>query len=131
MSDNPVKATTLDDLPPELREHLSAIASSIQVDKITVSYSIEDRDMSGRKKSAFYCVTGSRGSGHDNTGSAFSMEETKIARWLLSKHVVASVYDDAIRRGIMSNDEARAEAKSILASYDTQIVKILMSKKDP
>lgn len=97
-----------------------------------MSFSIEDRDGNNRKKSAFYSVTASRGHGaeipqmHDSTASAgFAPEDVKIVRGLLCKHVVAAVYDDAAKRGLMTQREAATEARAILVAYDEGLVKHL------
>ena len=127
--------SAFDQLTPEQKERLKALSSEIRIDKVTVSFSIEDRDVRGRKKSAFYCVTSSRGHGAEITQmheaaspAGFSPEEVKVVRCLLSKHVVATVYDDAAKRGIMSSEEAQQEGRQILAAYDAQIVKVLAGK---
>lgn len=128
-------ATPYDQLTPEQKERLKKLAAEVRLDKITVSFSIDDRDAKGRRKSAFYSVTGSRGHGaevpqmHENAPSAtFTVEEAKIVRCMLAKHVVGAVYDDASKRGIISRDEAREEAGRILGSYDAQIAKIVTGK---
>lgn len=95
-----------------------------------MSFSIEDRDRNGRKKSAFYSVTASRGAGAEITemhGNApavgFDQADVRIVRAMLCKHVVGATYDDAARRGLISRKEAGEEAKAILASYDEVIYK--------
>ncbi len=127
------KNATFDPLTAEQRERLKKLHAELRLDKITVSFSIEDRDARGRKKTAFYSVTGSRGHGAEipqmheaaTSNTSFTYEEAKVVRCLLAKHVVASVYDDATKRNIIGTDEAREEARRILASYDAQIVRVL------
>ena len=78
-------------------------------------------------------MTASRGTGaevnqlgndhHQPVG--YSPEDTKLARLLLSKHVVASVYDDAVKRGLMSPSTAQEELRAILTRYDNGIAKVL------
>ncbi len=133
MSDTPSKP--IDQLNEEQKTRLRKLSSEIRLDKITVSFSIDDRDARGRRKSAFYSVTASRGHGaevqefHDDSpGAPFTVEEAKVVRCLVSKHVVSSVYDDAVKRGLMSTNEAREEARTILAGYDSQIVRALTGK---
>ena len=111
------------------------MSAEIQFDKLTVSYSIEDRGPSGRKKSAFYSVTASRGTGaeiaqahEDSHPPGFAPEDVKIVRSLLCKHVVHAVYDDAAKRGMMDPKDAAGEARIILAAYDETIVKQLQSQ---
>ena len=135
------KPQTLESLTAPQKERLQRLSTEIQFDKLTVSFSIEDRDQNNRKKSAFYSVTASRGTGaeipqmHEGAQSTgFNSEDVKIVRNLLCKHVVRAVYEDSAKRGIMSGKDAANEAREILAGYDTTIVKLLQSddpKPDP
>ena len=106
-------------------------------DKLTVSFSIDDRGLNGRKKSAFYSVTASRGTGaevdqlhEEGRAAGFAPEDVKIVRNLLCKHVVAAVFDDAVKRGLIDPKEAALEARTILASYDESIAKMLQSQDE-
>ena len=101
-----------------------------------MSFSIEDRDPNGRKKSAFYSVTSSRGTGaeipqmHEGAQpTGFAAEDVKIVRALLCKHVVRAVFEDAARRNMMSARDASSEARAILSSYDEALVKMLQSQE--
>src|SRR5574343_608114 len=132
----PASKTPFDDLSPERREHLRSIVQSLRYEKLTVSYSIEGRDLSGNKKSAFYCVTASRGHGgetsHLGTESgdsvAYDEFDAMIAHSLISKHVVAETYSDAVCRGIMTAASAKAEMLPILRGHDERIIKLLKGK---
>jgi hypothetical protein len=124
----------LESLTAAQRARLTKLSADIQFDKLTVSFSIEDRDGNYRKKSAFYSVTASRGTGaeipqmHEGTQPVgFNPEDVKIVRALLCKHVVRAVYEDAAKRGIMSGQDAAMEARSVLASYDEGLVKLLQA----
>ena len=120
------------------QERLKAVAGVLQIDKITISHSIEERSPDGRKMSAFYSVTASRGAGAEitqqgntNQGEVgFSPDETKLARLVLSKHVVAAVYDDAVKRGILGSAVAQEELRAVLTRYDNSIVKALNVPED-
>ena len=57
------KPQTMESLTAPQKERLQRLSAEIQFDKLTVSFSIEDRDPNNRKKSAFYSVTASRGTG--------------------------------------------------------------------
>lgn len=136
-TETPKPPTAYDDLNPEQKARLKRISSEIAFDKLTVSFSIEDRDASGRKKSAFYSVTASRGTGAEiNTmameternPASFSSEDVGIARALLCKHVVKATFDDAIRRRIIGGQEAAEECRGIVASYDRHIINLLAGK---
>jgi hypothetical protein len=123
----------LSNLTPKQQERLKSVGGSLQIDKITISHSIEERNRDGRKSSAFYSVTASRGTGaeinqlgndhHQPVG--YSPDDTKLARLLLSKHVVASVYDDAVKRGMMASSTAQEELRAVLTRYDNGIAKLL------
>jgi hypothetical protein len=128
---------TLDKLTVQQRARLTKLSSEISFCRLTVSFSIEDRDVNNRKKSAFYSVTASRGTGaeinqmHEGAQSVgFAHEDVKIVRHLLCKHVVAAVYDDASKRGLMSQREAVVEAQAILGAHDEAIAKLLHTQ-DP
>jgi hypothetical protein len=134
----PQAKSPLENLTPEQRQRLRALSSSVSFDKITVSFSIEDRDANNRKKSAFYSVTASRGHGAevnqiaDSPGGAvgFTEEEAKVVHVLLSKHVVAATYVDGVRRGILASGTAREEMQAILRGYDERLVAIMNPKKE-
>jgi hypothetical protein len=87
---------------------------------VTVSFSLEDRDSSGRKKSAFYSVNATR-----KSSPGWTLEEAQLVGCLTSKHVVQTVYRDVVKRGIMPVEAAYAEAAAILARYDINIKKML------
>lgn len=133
MSNEKKPASPLANLSDKQKERLRTVSGSIQIDKITVSHSIEERNKDGRKSSAFYSVTASRGSGaeinllgsDENKPTGYSPEDTRLARLLLSKHVVVSVYDDAVRRGLMPSSSAQEELRAILTNYDNGILKLL------
>ena len=121
----------LDNLSPELRARLDTLQNEVRFDKITTSFSIEERSAGG-KRGTFYSVTASRGHGaevnqfhEDAATAAYTPEEAKIVRCLLAKHVVGATYDDAGKRGILSKRQAAEEAKGILHAYDEAIVRIL------
>jgi hypothetical protein len=130
-------ANPLDNLPPELKARLRGLSDTMQIDKITVSFSIEERGLNGRKESAFYSVTASRGTGaevnqlsemKEHSPAGYTPAEAKVARLLLGKHVVASVYDDAVRRGMMKASTAKEEVLRILGQYDYGIAKLMQSE---
>lgn len=132
MSDQPKPQNLMDVLPPEQQARLKALQEQISFDKLTLSFSIEDRDGSGQKKSAFYSVTVSRGAGAELTGmgeggtpAGFQQKDVPLVRALVSKHVVKSVYDDAIRRRVVGKGQAQEECRAILGAYDSLIVNLL------
>jgi hypothetical protein len=110
----------------EKKRHLRKLLSSVQVDKITVSFSIEDRDRSGRKKGAFVSVTASRGAGAEvpqmqesGPSVGYTPEEARFVRLFLSREVVRATYDDAFRREVLIYDEAsRSERDRVIKNYD-------------
>ncbi len=124
-----------DALSSEQQERLKRIQSQISFDKLTVSFSIEDRDAQNRKKSCFYSVTASRGTGaelatmgEDKTPAGFSQEDVQIVRAMLSKHVVKATYDDAIRRRIIVQGQGQEECQAICGAYDKLIYNLLNPK---
>lgn len=131
MSDSPEKRplSPFDRLTPEQRERGRKLRDSLSLDKITLSFSIEDRDSEGRKKSAFYSVSASRGAALEGTAGGYSMEETQLVRTFLARHVVQATYDDAFRRRILSHTaENVRERDAILAAYDDKLVHLLANE---
>lgn len=126
MSDNPPsKVNPFDKLTPEQRERGRKLFSEVSVGKITVSFSIEDRDPEGRKKSSFYSVSASRGVG-EGIPAGYSMDETKVVRMFLARHVVQSTYDDAFRRKVLPHSQENIrERDEVLASYDEKLAHLL------
>lgn len=120
--------------PPSVsgKSRFSNLLSTIRVDKVTVSFSIEDRDFSGRKKGAFVCLTASRGAGgtelsgtESESPTGYTLEEARVVRLALSREVVKGTYDDAFRRGVIpKNQDTVAEVKSIVDGYDGILSKI-------
>jgi hypothetical protein len=97
-----------------------------------VSFSIEDRDANGRKKSAFCSVTSSRGHGaevqalsEDAPSAGWSSKEAQVVECVLSKHVVGATYRDAVFRGLLSKQSAAEEIQNIFEKYDTSIAALL------
>lgn len=113
-----------DNLPPKLKERLKRLHSEIGVTQMTVSFSLEQRRDGGRKSSVFYSANASRKTVEDGPGH-WSIEETRIVSCFLSKHVVETVYRDALHRGVLTASEAREEVPIILARYDRNIENLL------
>jgi len=112
-------------LTPDQRLRLDRLRAEMRFDRITVSFSLEDRDAQGRKKSAFYSVTSFLGG---EEARPMSFQEVRIAQALLSKHAVETVYGDAVRRGIIGSASAAEEARAILGAYDRRLSKLLTSE---
>lgn len=123
----------IEGITPQQQDRLDTLTSEIRTDKLTVSFSIEDRDGYGRKKSAFVSETASRGHGAEmtqlneegGTSANWSIEEAHIVHCVLSKSVIAKTYRDAVRRRIISPETAREELPSIMQGYDANIARIL------
>lgn len=113
--------------PVSDKSRFSNLLSTIRVDKVTVSFSIEDRDFNGRKKGAFVCLTASRGAGGTESESpaGYTLEEARVVRLALSREVVKGTYDDAFRRGVIpKSQDTVSEVKSIVDGYDNILSKI-------
>ena len=118
MSEKPSSA--LDDLTTEQLALLKQIEGNLLLEKITVSFSLEGRDAQGQKRTAFYSVNA-----FPQGRPGYTLEEARVARCLVAKHVVAVVYDDAVKRGLLPAAVAVPEAKAILAQYDNSLVRVL------
>ena len=120
------KKSLFDRLTPEQRARLQNLSADISFDRITVSFSLDEKDMNGRKRSAFYSLGCSR-KATDETDSpvGFNQEEIRLVRCVISKQVVATVYDDAVKRGMLNGSSAKDELRPILEAYDNQIARLL------
>jgi hypothetical protein len=112
--------TPFDDLTEEQRARLRKLVSEVVFDKITVSFSIEERDITGRKRSAFYSVNTIRAAEDGSPG--WTLDEVRLAKAVVSRHVVASTYEDAFRRRVLSfSEENRTERDAVVGGYDKLI----------
>ncbi len=110
-------------LDPKLKERLETFASSILVDKITVSFSVEDRNAEGQKKSVFMSLNAMC---DPNLGPGYSVQEMDLARVILGRRLVHMVYEDAFLRRVLPHNEAyRTERDTILELYSKK-AQILM-----
>lgn len=131
------KQNPFESLSPEQRQRLANLSADISYDRITVSFSLEQRDETGRKMSCFLSLRAGRkprnGQDADTSAAdpkvpgngAFSQDEARIVRLLVSKQVVAAVYDDAVKRRILSTGQAADELKPILTAYDGHLAKLV------
>ena len=117
---------SLSELPQALRDRLTKIESEIQCDKVTISFSLEERDASGCRKSAFCSVSSSRSL--ESSSQGWSLAELKIVSAVLSKHVVMATYRDAVYRKMLSQQTANSELKSILERYDASLAALLVKE---
>lgn len=108
----------------EQRARLESLETDIRFDKITVAYSIEDRDADGRKKWTMYSPSVCR-----EGGGGWTIREAQIVSLVLSKHVVQTTYRDVAKRKIMRPAEAAEEAAAIIRGYDTNLANLLKSEK--
>lgn len=115
-------------LSPKQQARLQALTAEIVHDRITVSFSIDERD-SGRKQSAFYSTTVRRREHDGNEQPGFSTDEARLIRLVLSKQVVSTVYDDAVARRMMAPGQAQEELSLILENYDRRLAHLL-AKED-
>lgn len=120
MNDEKKLDSSLANLSQRQQDRLKSVTDAISVEKITVSHSLEVRTLDGRKMSAFYSV-----STNHRDGEGFTPDDTKLARLILGRHVVASVYDDAVKRGMMSASVAQEEVRTVIARYENGISKLL------
>lgn len=128
----------LGELTEAQKARLEKLRSEISYDKITVSFSIENRDPStGWKKSSFVSLTTSRGHGaevqhmgDDVRAVGYSEKDYSIVRCILSKRVVSDTYDDAVRRKVITLDDYKKELPAILGAYDLKMVKLLSTQSE-
>lgn len=117
------------DLTPEQQARLRGVSAEMQVDKITVSFSIEGRCADGTKRSAFSSLSTSRVS-EESSEVGWTAGDAKIARLLLCKQVVQATYEDALRRGILSKDSVVTELPAVMHMYDRALQRALVGGND-
>jgi hypothetical protein len=115
---------SLSQLTPEQKARLESLETEIRFDKITVAYSIEDRDAEGRKKWSMYSPSVCR-----EGGGGWTAREAQIVSVILSKHVIQTTYRDVAKRKIMRPAEAAEEAAAIIRGYDMNLANLLKSEK--
>ncbi len=108
MSDSE-KKTLVDRLAPKQLERLRNLTSEIVHERITVAFSIDERDPNGRKQSAFYSTTFKRKSDDLEAETGWTHEEAKLARLVVSKQVVGIVYEEAVLKGMFTSTQAAEE----------------------
>lgn len=116
-------------MTPKQRKRLEKLQSEIRLNQITVSFSLEERFIpgrDGRKMSAFYSANAVR----DGSEGSWTIEEARLAECILSRHVVETVYRDAIRRGILTQEAATNEATGILHRYNLNIRRLVKNGDD-
>lgn len=115
------KTPLLERLTAEQQDRLKSLTFSMCHSSMTASFSLDVRDLEGCKRSVFFSLTTKAG-GEDGY---WSQADMRIVRCLLSKEVVGTVYDDAVRRHLMPATQAGEEMKPIMAAYDQRIEKLL------
>jgi hypothetical protein len=116
-------------LTPEQKARLDKLRSEIRLDRVTVSFSLDEYH-NGRKKGAFRSLTSFR-SNEEGGAAGWNLAELRIIEAMLCKQVVASVYGDAIRMKILERDEASREATSILEAYDRHLLRLMADERKP
>lgn len=112
----------------EQKERLRKLEAEMRFEKITVSFTIEDRDGAGRRKQTFYSASVTRNG--DGPPSGWTQQEAQIASCVLSRHVVLTTYRDALRRKILPREVVATELPGILAAYDDNIVNLMSTGTD-
>jgi hypothetical protein len=123
------KKSPLEQLTPEQQARLQNLSADISYDKLTVSFSLDERDLTGRKRSSFFSLGVSR-KGSPDGPLGFTQDEIRVVRCLVSKQVVATVYDDAVKRGMLPRALANGELRPILDAYDSHIAKLMEGTHD-
>lgn len=119
------KKTLVDRLAPEQLERLRTLTSEILHERITVSFSIDERDPNGRKQSAFFSTTVRRKSDDVDSESGWTNAEARLIRLTVSKQVVGIVYEEAVLKRMLTPSQATDELRPILEAYDRRIAKAL------
>lgn len=118
------KKTLSERLTPEQKARLQNLVAEVEHERITVAFSIDERDINGRKQSAFFSDTIRRKS-VDGSGAAFNNDDSRLLRLWLSKQVIANVYDQAVKNRMFTGAQASDQLRAILEAYDVHIAKLL------
>lgn len=119
----------VESLTEEQKDRLRKLEAEIRYEKVTVSFSLEDRDGAGRRKQTFYSASVSR-NGPDSPAQGWTQQEVRVASCLLSRHVVMTTYGDALRRRVLPKEVVATELPGILAAYDEKLVKLMSNGED-
>jgi hypothetical protein len=111
----------LEGLTEAQKERLRRLESEMTFEKLTASFTIDDRDETGRRKGVFYSASVTRNNGE----GGWTASEAMIAACVLSKHVVGMTFRDALHRGVVSKQVVSQELPGIIAAYDQSIAKIV------
>lgn len=113
----------MEGLTDEQKERLRKLEAEVRFDKLIVSFAIEDRDGAGRRKQTFYSASVTRNG--EGGPSGWTQNEAQITSCLLSRHVVATTYRDALRRKVLPREVVATELPGILQAYDQNLVNLL------
>ena len=103
---------------------LSRLESEISYEKISVTFSLEGRDINGIKRFCLNTLTvGKRG------GEGWSGKEAIIVKTLVAKRLVRETYRDAVSRGAITSDCFKEEAPGILRGLDQRLEKLTAPEK--
>lgn len=119
----------LESLTEEQKDRLRKLESELRFDKLTVSFSIEDRDGAGRRKQTFFSASVSRNDGKQ-TLSGWTQQEVQLVSCMLSRQVVLTTYRDALRRKVLPREVVQTELPGILAAYDHNLMSLAAGKAD-
>lgn len=100
---------------------MSRLETEIGFDKITSSFSIEDRTGDGQKRSVFFSATVSK---QDGRAPGWTPDEAQLVSCIVSRHVVRATFRDALARRMLGPDETRSELTAILANYDRALTSL-------
>lgn len=105
--------TPLDTLSPEGKAKLAALGEDIQYDKITTSFTLEGHGPDGSRRVASVSLSASR-----RGGPGFSKADMKLVRLMVGRAAVAATYDEAVRRGVLTQTQANEQATATILKYD-------------
>jgi len=112
--------------PQTPQERLNQLESEIRFGRVTIGFSIEDRDANGQKRWSMVSATAQR-----ENREGWAPEEAEVVACLVSKRIVTQVYLDAVVRRMVSKQTASGELKAACERYDVRIKKLLEKQENP
>lgn len=89
------------------------IERSIRIEKVTSSYSLENRTERGYRMSSFLSYTA-----RSDSEEGWTMEEARYVEAVLSQQVVSDLYTDAFARQQLTKEQRQADLQKMTPIYE-------------
>ena len=115
------------------KTRLNQLEQEILHDRITTSFTIDDRNEVGRRMATFFSTTVTKRQietdfGPSTPSPGWTSQEVAVVGCVVARQVVLTTYKDAVRRRVITKAAAKEELPGILASYDRELALLLGSE---